>query len=151
MSPEGTTTTPEPDIPDVNAGKAPTIVLPGPVTLERQVRRYIKKDGVFRKDFYLATLHPTDVKAAEAEVAEALQKSGRTVTTGADGRLRAEPGWNLEIRVPGMEVQEQKAPAPLPDAKEIEALKAENAAMKKAIEAINTRLDGAKKKSGDKR
>ena len=116
----------KPDIPDIAKKGIPTVVLPPEVQLERDVRRYIRKDGVLVKDFQ----HLFDVDTGEQDsvgriiykrtmtdeealkfVIDICEKAGRKV--GMDsitGRYKAEPGWNLDIRVPGMSQSEQKAP-----------------------------------------
>ena len=115
-----------PDIPDFNERELPQAVLSAEVLGERNVRRYIRKDGVFNKDFehffdndtgkfdsggriiYEAT---KTIAEAQAFITELCENTGRKVVIDSlSGRPRAEPGWNLDIRVPGMGQSEQKAP-----------------------------------------
>lgn len=114
------------DIPDANTKSPEAAPLAPEVQQERTVRRYIRKDGMLRKD--LRWLDPedtgkldpngnpirkpryTEIQAAKIAV-ETIKASGRGVEKDpATGRLKAVPGWNLDIRVPGFGVIEQKAP-----------------------------------------
>lgn len=114
------------DIPDMEAKDKPTVVLPPDVQAEREVRRYINKEGVFSKDIeqYFAVFKGIDSDGkmvyeqtktraeAEQSVKELCEKTGRKVAADSTtGRLKATPGWNLNIRVPGMAQSEQKAAA----------------------------------------
>jgi len=115
-----------PDIPDANKKEIPKAVMSAEVKLERDVRRYIKKDGTFCKDFEQffnrdtgkidpagrIIYEPTMTKAeAQKLITDLCEKSGRTVEVDSfTGRPKATPGWNLDIRVPGMSQSEQKSP-----------------------------------------
>jgi len=117
----------KPDIPDFGKNEIPKVVLPPEVQLERDIRRYIRKDGTFVKDFermfdadtgrmdsmgrvvYQKTM--TDVQALKV-ITDLCDKTGRKVLIDeVTKRYAAEPGWNLEIRVPGMSQSEQNSPA----------------------------------------
>jgi hypothetical protein len=114
------------DIPDVNSKGPVDTPMEPEVQQERTVRRYIRKDGMFRKDLkWLDTEDTgeldlngdpvkkpgyTEIQATKIAV-ETIKASGRGVEKDpATGRLKAVPGWNLDIRVPGFGVIEQKAP-----------------------------------------
>ena len=113
------------DIPDFNKQEIPKAVLSAEIQAERDVRRYIKKDGTFNKDFVhffdidtgtfdsggRIIYKPTKTVAeAQAFITKLCEDTGRKVSADAiSGRLKAEPGWNLDIRVPGMASSEQKA------------------------------------------
>ena len=120
------TVTKEVDIPDAEAKEKKTIVLDPEVQAERDVRRYIRKDGVFIKDVEYLWYTPTGrilangvaertltktKEAAEEFVTELCEKSGRTVELDpVSKRPKATPGWDLSIRVPGMQDSEMFAP-----------------------------------------
>jgi hypothetical protein len=116
----------KPDIPDFNEQKIPKAILTAEVQSERDVRRYICKDGKFNKGFehffdvetgkfgskseilYRATMTK---EQAQKFITDLCEKSGRTVVIDSlTGRPRAVPGWNLDIRVPGMSLAEQRSP-----------------------------------------
>ncbi|MEE9365899.1 MAG: hypothetical protein V3W44_04345 [Dehalococcoidales bacterium] len=113
------------DIPDANAQEAPKIELPAPVKAERDIRRYIRPDGVFVKDLARAFDNPTSTakdgtavltptftdEEAEQHVRNLCEQSGRDVTTDyLTKRPKAVPGWDFNIQVPGMAQSEQKRP-----------------------------------------
>jgi len=113
------------DIPDFNKQEIPKAVLTPEVQAERDVRRYIKKDGTFAKDFVhffdidtgkfdsggRIIYAPTKTVAEAQEfITDMCKKTGRKVVVDSiSGRPQAVPGWNLDIRVPGMGQSEQKA------------------------------------------
>lgn len=114
------------DIPDATSKKADKPPMAPGVQIERNARRYIRKDGVFIKDVEYLWRRNTgryDAKGnpifelektreeAEQLVTELLEQSGRKVAPDPiSGRLKATPGWDLNIRVPGFEQSEQSAP-----------------------------------------
>jgi hypothetical protein len=113
------------DIPDTQKKEPPKADMPPHVQAEREVRRFIRKDGVFVKDFerlfdrftgeikngkciYAATM---SLAEAKRHVIELLEKTGRKIEHDPlTGRPKAVPGWDLNISVPGMEQSEQRAP-----------------------------------------
>ena len=112
------------DIPKFKQPEIPKAVLEPEVQTEREVRRYIRKDGVFIKDLDRLFLVDTgvikegriiyqkgmNIKEATSFVAELCEKSGRNIEIDAlTERPKAAPGWNLNIQVPGMAQSEQKA------------------------------------------
>lgn len=115
----------KPDIPDFNEQEIPQAEITPEVQAERNVRRYIRKDGMFIKDFEHSfdrntgeldsggrmIYIPSMTKAeAQAFITGLCENSGRKVVIDSlSKRPRAEPGWNLDIRVPGMSQSEQKA------------------------------------------
>lgn len=114
-----------PDIPDAAKKEIPRAVMSSDVKNEREFRRYVKKDGTFCKDFENffnrdtgrqdsagRIVYETTMTKDQAEklIIEVCEKAGRKVTRDTlSGRLRATPGWDLNIRVPGMTQSEQKA------------------------------------------
>jgi hypothetical protein len=128
---EPQTTTREVDIPDADLKRPKAIVLEEPIRLERESRRFIRKDGVFVKDFerffdvpvlnedgsnkrddsgnVIRRKTMTDEEAKKKVIAE-LKASGRKIITDdATGRLKAVPGWLVDLHVPGMQKEEQHA------------------------------------------
>ena len=115
------------EIPDFNTQPIPKAVMTAEVLGERNFRRYTKKDGTFCKDFEhffdkdtgkfdeggRIIYEPTMTKEqAQKFITDLCEKTGRTVVVDSlGGRPRAVPGWNLDIRVPGMGQSEQKAAA----------------------------------------
>jgi len=113
------------EIPDFNKQEIPKAVLTAEVQAERNVRRYIKKDGTFNKDFEhffdkdtgkfdsggRIIYEPTMTKEQARDfITKLCEDTGRKMTTDPiSGRPQAVPGWNLDIRVPGMAQSEQKA------------------------------------------
>ena len=113
------------EIPDFNKQEIPKAVLTAEVQAERNVRRYLRKDGTFNKDFEhffdkdtgkfdsggRIIYEPTMTKEQAHELITKLcEDTGRKVTIDPiSGRPQAVPGWNLDIRVPGMAQSEQKA------------------------------------------
>lgn len=72
------------DIPNIRTEKKVVIELPVDIQRERDIRRFVKINGGFRKD-----LPSADKRLAE----RLLKEAGRTV----------EQGWDLQIVVPGFE------------------------------------------------
>ncbi len=118
------TITREVDIPDLNKKGLPKVELPPHIAAERKIRRYIKKDGLFKKGLEQLFDVDTDrrdengnairrpsktVEQAEAFVTKLCKASGRKVETTDTGRKKAVPGWDLSISVPGMKSSEAKA------------------------------------------
>jgi hypothetical protein len=145
---EPQTKTVEADIPDAELKKPKPITLPVKVQRERDMRRYIRKDGVFRKDFEILFKGKTKAQAEKA-IRDQCKLTGRKVETESlTDRLKAVPGWDLSIRVPGMAREEQAAPKEpsgetrqkinesllLAGQKEIEELK-------KQLAEVNAKLD----------
>ena len=85
------------DIPDANASKAKKAVLEPKVQLERDIRRFVKPLGGFRKG-----LPESDKKEANG----LLEKAKRTV----------EDGWDMGIVVPGFEAITASPPKAPPEA-----------------------------------
>jgi hypothetical protein len=168
---EPQTVTREVDIPDAEAARKKTVVLPAKTQVERDIRRYIRKDGVFVKDLecmwdvdtgkrdssgnMIRTATKTK-EEAEKIVIELCEKTGRKVEKDpTSGRLRAVPGWDLAIHVPGMLREEANAPkAPEGEARMkindnmLVALQKENQELKdtlakqaEAMAKLNERLD----------
>ncbi len=115
---EPQTKTVEADIPDAELKKPKPVTLPQKVQNERDMRRYIRKDGVFVKNFEILK-HFEDVYPgkkitkvmAETCIRALCKQTGRKVETESlAGRLKAVPGWDLSIRVPGMAREEQASP-----------------------------------------
>ena len=119
------TVTRQVDIPDHDFRKPDPIKLPSNVVTERTLRRYIRRDGMFRRNVeqFFARVSGYDnqqlpvmelLKTAEeaAEVVkEMCEATGRTVEKDfLTGRWKAVPGWDLGILVPGMKSSEQYAP-----------------------------------------
>ena len=114
-----------PDIPDFNAQEVPKAVMSADVLGERNVRRYIRKDGLFNKDFVhffdrntgkfdaagRAIYEPTmTVDQAQEFITKLCTDTGRKVVIDSiSKRPMSVPGWNLDIRVPGMADAEAKA------------------------------------------
>jgi hypothetical protein len=114
-----------PDIPDFNEQEIPRARISEEVLNERNVRRYTRKDGTFNKDFERSFDRNTNKldsvgriiyeqvmtkEEAQKYITELCEMTGRKVVIDSlSGRPRAVPGWNLEIRVPGMSQSEQKA------------------------------------------
>lgn len=115
----------KPDIPDFNEQEIPQAKMSEEALAERNVRRYIRKDGMFKKDFEHCfdrntgeldsggrmIYVPTMTKAeAQAFITDLCENTGRKVVIDTvSKRPRAEPGYNLNIRVQGMSQTEQKA------------------------------------------
>lgn len=114
------TITREVDIPDTTLKQQEKVVLPAEIQRERDLRRYIAKNGMFRKglrdmwrllDDKGRPYYTKTAEEAAAFVTDICEKAGRSVETDhMTGRLKAVPGWNLDIRVPGMASSEQSAP-----------------------------------------
>ena len=108
------------DIPDKNARKKKMIVLPPKVAMEREIRRYVKINGGFRKD-----LPPADKKIALDLLKQAKRK--------------LEDGWDLQIVVPGFE-QSSASPRPVKAGvlleKSVVDLQKENDLLKKRLEEL---------------
>ena len=114
-----------PDIPDFNAQEVPKAVMSADVLGERNVRRYIRKDGLFNKDFVhffdrntgkfdsagRTIYEPTmTVDQAQELITKLCTDTGRKVVVDSiSKRPMSVPGWNLDIRVPGMADAEAKA------------------------------------------
>lgn len=149
---EPQTKTTEADIPDVELKKPKPITLPQKVQRERDMRRYIRKDGVFRKNFEVLFKGKTKPQA-EKVIRELCKLTGRKVETEMlTDRLKAVPGWDLSIRVPGMSREEQAAPKePSGETRQkineslLLTVKEENKELKKQLVEINTKLDKPKK------
>ena len=160
---ESQTKTVEADIPDAELKKPEPITLPVKVQRERDIRRYIRKDGVFIKNFenlftklVLKGLKQVELKMPKAQAEEIIRDlcklTGRNVEKGTlTGRLKAVPGWNLAIRVPGMAREEQKAPkAPEGEVRQkineslLLSVEKENKELKKQLAEINEKLDKKK-------
>jgi len=125
MDQQDNVVTGQPDIPDFNKQEIPKAVMSAEVLGERNVRRYTKKDGMFCKDFEhffdkdtgkidngtRIIYAPTMTKQQAQEfITKLCEDTGRKVVIDAlSGRPQAVPGWNLDIRVPGMGQSEQKA------------------------------------------
>ena len=114
----------QPDIPDKAKQEIPKVQFAPEVKAERNIRRFIRKDGVFCKDYQhffdvetgmddkgRILYKPTKtIEEAEEFIVDLCEKSGRKIVIDdVTKRPKAVPGWNLEIRVPGMEVNEQTA------------------------------------------
>lgn len=159
------------DIPDAEAKAKPVVEMAPDVQAEREVRRYINKEGIFARDleqlFAVATgidssgrmqYRQTQTKeSAEKMVTELLEKSGRKVGRDSiSGRLKAAPGWNLNIRVPGMQKSEEKA-ASESDAhlqarvnqQQLLDLRSQNEALQKRLDALEAKDLGAAKMPED--
>jgi hypothetical protein len=143
------TKTVEADIPDAELKKPKPITLPVKVQRERDMRRYIRKDGVFRKDF--ENLFKGKTKAqAEKAIRGQCKLTGRKVETEVlTDRLKAVPGWDLSIRVPGMAREEQAAPKePSGETRQkisdslLLNVEKENKELKAALAKVNAKLDG---------
>lgn len=101
----------EVDIPDEGLKQQEKVVLEPNIVTERNVRRYIRTDGVFRKDVRLLTPTPDNEDEAIATVEAICTESGREIEKDViTGRHKAVPGWDLAIRVPGMGNEERNAP-----------------------------------------
>lgn len=124
------------DIPDSDFKEPEKVVLPADVAQEREVRRYIRKDGVFIKDLPGLWELPTGERDVRGKVKtgpdnlpkrqrqftleevnefviKECEKSGRTMSVdGLSGRPKATPGWDLTIHVPGQSQSEQQAAMP---------------------------------------
>lgn len=148
---EPQTKTVEADIPDAELKKPKPITLPVKVQRERDIRRYIRKDGVFIKNFELMFKGKTKVQA-EKSIRDLCKLTGRKVETELlTDRLKAVPGWDLAIRVPGMAREEQvaaKEPSGETRQKINESLllsvEKENKDLKKQLAEINVKLDKPK-------
>jgi len=123
--PPAQTITRQVDIPDTALKETPKIKLAPEIAEERHLRRYIRPDGVIVKNVHCMFIDTIGydkkqrpiLKArytpeeAEAVVIEIAEKAGRAIETDViSGRKKAVPGWSLDIRVPGMESSERKAP-----------------------------------------
>ena len=113
------------EIPDFNEQEIPKAVMSDEVKDERNVRRYVKKDGVFCKGFvhffdkdtgkfdaggHIIYKPEMTEEQAQAFITEICEAAGRIVEIDSiTGRPQAVPGWNLDIRVPGMRQSEEKA------------------------------------------
>ncbi len=158
---EPQTKTVEADIPDAELKKPEPIKLSSIVQNERDMRRYIRKDGVFRKNFEVQFKDKTKTKTkaqAEEVIRDQCKLTGRKVETESlTGRLKAVPGWDLTIRVPGMAREEQQAPKP-PDGETRQkineslllSVQEENKVLKEQLAEINARLDGKTPDEGSK-
>ncbi len=153
---EPQTKTVEADIPDAELKKPKPITLPKKVQGERDMRRYIRKDGVFRKNFEIMFKGKTKAQA-EKFIRGLCKLTGRKVETESlTDRLKAVPGWNLAIRVPGMSREEQVAPK-APEGEERQKIQEslllkvekENEDLKTQLAEINARLDKPKEKPGE--
>ena len=145
------TKTVEVDIPDAELKKPDPIKLPVKVQRERDIRRYIRKDGVFIKDFEIMFPRMTKTQA-EIPIRALCRLTGRKVEKESlTGRFKAVPGWDLSIRVPGMAREEQAAPK-APEGEERQkineslllAMEKENKELKKQLAEILVRLDKPK-------
>jgi len=113
------------EIPDFNEQEIPKAVMSDEVKAERNFRRYTKKNGVFCKAFEhffdrdtgkfdaggRIIYEPTMTKEqAEKLIVDLCKKAGRKIVVDSvTGRPQAVPGWNLDIRVPGMKQSEEMA------------------------------------------
>jgi len=148
---ETQTKTVEADIPDVELKKPKPVTLPVKVQRERDMRRYIRKDGVFRKDFEVMFKGKTKAQAEKVIRAQCKLTGRKVETESLTGRLKAVPGWDLTIRVPGMAREEQIAPkAPEGEARQkinenllLNTAK-ENKELKAQLAEIKARLDKPK-------
>lgn len=81
------------------------------VKAERNLRRFIRPDGMFVRDVHLLTPTPDNEAQALETVKARCEAAGRVIEVDYQtGRFKAVPGWNYAIRVPGMESSELKAP-----------------------------------------
>lgn len=155
------TITREVDIPDDEHKGTQTIKLSKEVQAERDIRRYIRKDGLFRKGLREMFFRTMNVKGkpaprrvlthteaeASAEVVELCEKSGRKIEL-ENGRYKAAPGWDLSISVPGMAQSEQDA-AKEPDTaarqkisdRALVSLQDENKALKDRLDALEGKAE----------
>lgn len=148
---EPQTKTVKADIPDVELKKPKPITLPKKVQGERDMRRYIRKDGVFRKDFEILFKGKSKAQA-EKDIRDLCKMTGRKVETELlTDRLKAVPGWDLTIRVPGMAREEQAAPKePSGETRQkineslLLSVEKENKELKKQLAEINAKLDKPK-------
>lgn len=145
---EPQTKTVEADIPDAELKKPKPITLPVKVQRERDMRRYIRKDGVFRKDFEIMFKGKTKPQAEKIIRAQCKLTGRKVETESLTGRLKAVPGWDLTIRVPGMAREEQQAPKK-PEGEDRQKIneslllnvEKENKELKKQLAEINVKLD----------
>ena len=150
---EPQTKTVEADIPDAELKKPKPITLPVKVQRERDIRRYIRKDGVFIKNFELMFKGKTKVQA-EKSIRDLCKLTGRKVEKELlTDRLKAVPGWDLSIRVPGMAREEQAAPKePSGETRQkineslLLSVEKENKGLKSELAKVNAKLDGLSKK-----
>ena len=148
---EPQTKTVEADIPDAELKKPKPITLPVKVQRERDIRRYIRKDGVFIKNFELMFKGKTKAQA-EKSIRDLCKLTGRKVEKESlTDRLKAVPGWDLAIRVPGMAREEQAAPKePSGETRQkineslLLSVEKENKNLKKQLAEINAKLDKSK-------
>ncbi len=148
---EPQTKTVESDIPDAELKKPKPITLPVKVQRERDIRRYIRKDGVFIKNFEIMFKGKTKVQA-EKSIRDLCKLTDRKIETESlTDRLKAVPGWDLAIRVPGMAREEQAAPKePSGETRQkineslLLSVEKENKELKKQLAEINTKLDKKK-------
>ncbi len=145
---EPQTRTVEADIPDAELKKPEPITLPPKVQRERDMRRYIRKDGVFRKNFEVQFKGKTKAQAEKVIRAQCKLTGRKVETESLTGRLKAVPGWDLAIRVPGMAREEQMAPKEaegetrqkINESLLLTTVK-ENKELKKQLAEINAKLD----------
>ncbi len=150
---EPQTKTVEADIPDAELKKPKPITLPVKVQRERDIRRYIRKDGVFIKNFELMFKGKTKVQA-EKSIRDLCKLTGRKVEKELlTDRLKAVPGWDLAIRVPGMAREEQAAPKePSGETRQkineslLLSVEKENKDLKSELAKVNAKLDALSKK-----
>jgi len=163
-----------PDIPDMANKDVPKAVLSEEQARERNVRRYTRKDGMFVKNYqnlfdvldridgnnrmiYKAT---KTAKEATEFIIDLCIASGRTVSEDiVTKRLKATPGWNLEITCPGMESVEQNAHVETESVVRqkrtdmlLEQSQAQNATMVEQIKTLSeavANLTGNANKTGD--
>lgn len=155
---EPQTKTVEIDIPDAELKKPEPITLPPKIQNERDLRPHIRKDGVFKKNFEkskrLERVFPGKkiTKAmAEKYIRSLCELTGRKVEKEIlTDRLKAVPGWDLTIRVPGMAREEQAAPKS-PDGETRQKINEklllkqgeENKELKKQLAEVNARFNAA--------
>ena len=114
----------EPDIPDLANKDVPKAQLTAEQALERNFRRYVRKDGLFIKDYqkifdFLDRIDANNrmiykstktLEEATKIIVGLCESTGRVVEKDpVTKRLKATPGWNLDITCPGMESVEQNA------------------------------------------
>jgi len=78
---------------ELKAGGAKVINPTSPAEVERELRRYLKKDGGFKKD----------LPDASKVVCRGLLKKANAMLKKSDKPRLVEDGWNIMIQVPGFE------------------------------------------------
>ena len=80
-------------IPNAQTKKKEVVVIPDKVLVEREIRKYVKRSGGFRKK-----LSGDDLDRAKY----LLGKAGRPYKKANEGEKQEGPKWNTDIQVPGM-------------------------------------------------